>query len=117
LAVTDIVASPYGPEVFVIDTGRPDDTVGSVLVPVHGGQGRWLLDRLEVAGGWSSDGTQLVYGVGGSDRDIGVLSLRDGSKRRLTETTTWDGQIVFRRSTVRRRIVTADVSKLMERGN
>ncbi len=170
--VTNVVASPYGPDVFVstwggpdgrivlnrvlpdgglqvlwdrtnvldlwrhgvmpsgdsivIDAARPDGTAGSVLVPVHGGEGRWLLDELETASGWSSDGTLLVYGVGEGNRDIAVLSLSDGSKRSLTETTTWDGvprfaagdeQIVFRRSTVRRRIVTADVSKLMEGGN
>jgi Tol biopolymer transport system component len=111
---------------IVVDAERPDGTLGSVLVPVHGGEGRWILGEREVAGGWSSDGTRLAYGAGMGNRDIGVFSLQDGSKRRLMETASWeslgrwaagDQSIVFARRTTRRLIVTADVGTLIEGGN
>jgi len=107
---------------IVIDVELQGGGTSSVLLPVHGGEGRELV-REAGAADWSADGSQLLYYVGrGSGRDVAVLNVRDGSTRRLTETPeqeyvarwTADGQsVVFQREAPRRRIATVDVGKLI----
>jgi len=107
---------------MVIDVEAPGGGIATMLLPSHGGEGRQLL-REAGAADWSADGSQLLYYVGtGSDRDIAVLNVRDGTSRRLTETPegewavrwTADGQsVVFRREAPRRSIATVDVGDLI----
>jgi Tol biopolymer transport system component len=102
----------------------PGGGYGSVLIPTRGGKGRAILGKLESPGGYSPDGTQLVYFTGTPNEDLGLLNLRDGSTRRLTTTPedeqgarwTPDGKtLVILRSQTRRRIATVDVGGLIAR--
>jgi WD40-like Beta Propeller Repeat len=107
---------------MVIDVEAPGGGIATMLLPSHGGEGRELLRAGGGAADWSADGSQLLYYVGaGSDRDLAVLNVRDGTSRRLTETpegewaVRWaaDGQsVVFHREAPQRRIATVDVGKL-----
>jgi Tol biopolymer transport system component len=97
----------------------------TMLLPINGGPGRQLLEPGQSAGAWSPDGRQLTYSFrAGSATDLGILTLADGSTRRITTTpasesgTEWsaDGStLVFQRSVPVNRIVTADLSRLLAR--
>jgi TolB protein len=75
--------------------------------------------------GWSHDGKLILYTLAaGGANDLGILNLADGSKRRLTRTPeseagaefTPDGKtVVFRRVQTVQRILTMDLSKLLDR--
>jgi hypothetical protein len=109
---------------IMIDVQMPDGNVSSVLVPVHGGEGRQVVGDGEVGADWSGDGTRLLYYIGTTSRDIAVRSLQDGSTRRLTDTpederlARWAAggeSVVFLREVPRRAIVTVDVEALIGR--
>lgn len=95
----------------------------TMLLPINGGPGRPLLEPGQTGGAWSPDGRQLTYSFrAGSATDLGILTLADGSTRRVTTTpasesgTEWsaDGStLVFQRSVPVNRIVTADLSRLL----
>jgi Tol biopolymer transport system component len=97
----------------------------TMLLPINGGPGRQLLEPGQTGAAWSPDGRQLVYSFrAGSATDLGIKTLADGSTRRITTTpasesgTEWsaDGStLVFQRSVPVNRIVTADLSRLLER--
>ena len=96
-----------------------------MLLPLDGGKGR----DLPLEGGtiqyWSPDGRQLVYSRrSGGAQDLYLLTLADGTSRRLTTTPTeepnvqWtaDGAtIVFDRQVPESRIVTADMTRILDR--
>lgn len=107
----------------IVAAERPDGSRGGLLVPLGGGEGRWILDGLDTGSDWSADPTRLL---GRSAGDVAVFSLNDGLKRLLTETAEleesprWiadEQSVVFLRTSTLRRIVTADVGRLMEGGN
>jgi TolB protein len=104
----------------------PGGGFGSYLISTRTGQGRQILGKGDLAKDFSRDGTQLLYSFGSPNADLGLLTLKDGSMRRLTDTPenegwfgapvrwTGDGKtIVFIRSAERRRIVTVDLTKLL----
>lgn len=100
----------------------PGGGFGSYLISTRTGQGRQILGQGEVAGDFSRDGTQLLYSFGSPNADLGLLTLKDGSVRRLTDSPeneaavrwTGDGKtIVFNRTAERRRIVTVDLTRLL----
>ena len=98
-----------------------------MLLPLEGGAGRQLLPPGQLATAWSPDGTQLLYGFeDGEATDYGILTLADGSTRRVTQTpedeggaewTTDGSTLVFRRAVPIDRITTADLTKLLEARN
>ncbi|HET7038364.1 MAG TPA: hypothetical protein VFH97_00670, partial [Gemmatimonadales bacterium] len=109
---------------IMIDVAMPDGSTSSVLVPVRGGEARPLFPDGGVGADWSADGLRLLHYVGATSRDLAVLSLRDGSTQRLTQTpenerlARWgpDYQsVVFLREVQRRAIVTVDVGSLIGR--
>lgn len=122
--------SPSGDSIAVL-VGAPGGGSMTMLLPAHGGQGREILSPRGAAGappdalvqGWSSDGTRIVFGAGGSIQDLYVLTLRDSSVQRLTDTPTDEGgrafflagdtSVIFYRSSDESRIAAVDVGGLM----
>jgi TolB protein len=104
----------------------PGGGQGSFMISTRTGQGHPILGKNEQAGDVSRDGTQMLYTIGSPNQDLGLYTLKDGSTRRLTKTPEnengywWAGPdgktIVFARSAQRRRIATADLTKLLARG-
>jgi Tol biopolymer transport system component len=92
------------------------------LVSARGLQPRVLLNPGEVWGAWSRDGTRLLYTLpANGTTDLGMLTLADGSRRRLTTTPeaeegaefAADGNtVVFRRTKRVERLHVADLSRL-----
>lgn len=114
--------SPRG-DSLVVMVDQPNGKTQAMMFPTHGGQGRILLPSSERPGNWSDDGKSMIYSyrLGGTDH-LGVLTLADGSKRRLTTSPdndagaewTPDGKtIVFRRVKNVSRIFTSDLTKLL----
>ena len=97
----------------------------TMLLPINGGAGRRLLEPGQQARAWSPDGRQLVYSFRAGDAlDLGILTLADGSTRRITTTPesennpvfSADGNtLVFFRSVPVSRIATADLTQLLAR--
>jgi hypothetical protein len=95
----------------------------AMLLPLAGGEGRPLLPAGQTGQAWSPDGKEMVYRfLVGEAGDLGILTLADGSTRRITETpeseggTEWsaDGTtLVFQRAVPISRITTANLTKLL----
>lgn len=94
-----------------------------MILPATGGAGRPILKPNEYVGDYSHDGKFLLYQtpVGGAS-DLGLLTVADGTTRRLTTTPeaesgarfTADGKtIVFRRTKTVERIHTVDLTTLL----
>ena len=84
-------------------------------------EGRQILGKGDLARDFSRDGAQMLYAFGSPNADLGLITVKNGLVRRLTDTPqnegsvrwTGDGKtIVFNRSVKRRRIATADLTKL-----
>jgi Tol biopolymer transport system component len=115
-------ASPTSDSAFVSVSGE-GGAVASVLVPLTGGAGRQLLPAGQAAQEWSPDGSQLLYSFqDGSATDYGVLTMADGSTKRVTQTPeneggaewTADGSaLLFRRAVPISRLTTANLTKLL----
>lgn len=115
-------ASPSSDSLVVNVGGLGGAQVGMVL-PVDGGVGRQPLPPGQLFSQYSPDGSQVVYRFrDGNQADLGVLTLADGSTRRLTTTAANEGgaewspdgsEIVFLRSVPVNRITTADLTKLL----
>ena len=114
--------SPRGDSVAV-SAEQADGKRRSMILSASGGGGRVILGAGEVVGNWSQDGASLLYemSVGGT-RDLGLLHVADGTKRRLTTTRENEGgaefapdgkTIVFSRTQNVQRIFTTDLSKLL----
>jgi len=98
-------------------------TRATMLLPLEGGPGRQLLPPGRIATASSPDGSQLLYTFeDGAAWDYGILTLADGSTKRVTQTPedeggaewTPDGSaLVFRRAVPVNRITTADLTKLL----
>lgn len=119
VAATDI--TPSGDSIAVL-VQHPGGGVGTMLLPTHGGEGRAMLGDNEGVLDWSADGARVLYWSGVPNADLYVMTLRDGTTQRVTDTpddessARWlpDGRsVLFLRSTVQRRIATVDVGKLM----
>jgi Tol biopolymer transport system component len=114
-----------GADSVVINAGLAEGGEGSFLISTRTGQGRQLLGKDETAADFSRDGTMLAYTFGGATQDLGILDMKDGTTRRLTNTPEreagywWAGDtktIVVARRSQRSRIATVDLGPLLERG-
>jgi TolB protein len=115
--------SPTG-DSLAATVARADGTLRSMIVPARGGAGRVILNPGDVFGAWSPDGGSLLYQINsGGSTDIGILNLRDGTTRRLTNTPeneegaelTPDGRtVVFRRVRTMQRISNVDLAGMMK---
>ncbi|TFG42366.1 MAG: hypothetical protein E4H41_11020, partial [Gemmatimonadales bacterium] len=113
--------SPATDSVAIVVVG--ENGPQTMLLPLNGGEGRPLLEPGQFGQAWSPDGKEMVYGfLVGEAGDLGILTLADGSTRRITETpenegrTEWsaDGStLVFQRSVPISRITTANLTKLL----
>jgi len=119
VAARDI--TPSGDSIAVL-VQHPGGGVGTMLLPTHGGEGRAMLGDNEGVLDWSGDGSRLLYWSGVPNADLYVMTLRDGTTQRVTDTpddessARWlpDGRsFLFLRSAEQRRIATVDVGKLM----
>jgi Tol biopolymer transport system component len=115
--------TPSGDSV-VIYTAVPGGGQTNYLISTRTGQGREILGKGDVAGDFSPDGTMLSYNFGRPMADIGILNLKDGTTRRLTNTPeneagywwTRDSKtIVVARRAPRARIATVDLTSLLAR--
>jgi Tol biopolymer transport system component len=98
---------------------------GSIVLNVKTGASRSILNPKELAGPISPDGSSLLYFVGGQPGDLALLSLKDGSTRRLTTTPADEQQgaewlpdsktVVFIRGVDHQRIAVVDVGPLLKR--
>jgi len=113
--------TPSGDSIAIL-VQQPGGGLGTMLLPTRGGEGRPMLRNNEGVLDWSADGTQVLYWSGIPISDLYVLSLVDGSVRRLTDTpddegaARWlpgGGSILFYRSTEQRRLATVDVRRLI----
>jgi Tol biopolymer transport system component len=118
-------ATPSGDSV-VIYTAAPGGGQTNYLISTRTGQGREILGKGDVAGDFSPDGTMLSYNFGRPMADIGILNLKDGTTRRLTNTPeneaaywwTRDSKtIVVSRRAPRARIATVDLTELLSKAN
>jgi Tol biopolymer transport system component len=104
---------------------QADGKLRSMIIPARGGEGRVILNAGDEIGAWSPDGGSMLYQINsGGSTDIGILNLRDGTTRRLTNTPeneaggefTPDGRtVVFRRVRTMQRISNVDLSKELGR--
>jgi TolB protein len=104
--------TPSGDSIAVL-VQQPGGGLGTMLLPTRGGEGRPMLGTNEGVLDWSADGTQVLYWSGVPNSDLNVMSLVDGSVRRLTDSpddegaARWlpgDARILFYRSTEQRRL-------------
>lgn len=116
---------PSGDSVAIV-AQRPGGGIGTMLLPTHGGAGRPMLGDNQGVSDWTADGARIIYLSGIPNGDIYVMSLRDGSTERLTDTPDDEGdarwlpgeqRILFYRASAQRRIATVEVGKLMAGGN
>lgn len=122
LDVPDYSVTPNGDSIAIPVAAQGGGSV-TMLLPTHGGRGRQILGADAAITGWSSDGARAVYYSGSPNADLWVTTVRDSSVRRVTETPSdesgrvlfleGDTSLVFSRTTTGRRIVTADVGRLM----
>jgi len=113
-----------GADSVVINADLPEGGIGSFLISTRTGEGRQLLGKGEEAADFSRDGTLLAYTFGGATQDLGIIDMKDGTTRRLTNTPEresgywWAGDtktIVVARRSQRSRIATVDVGALLGR--
>jgi Tol biopolymer transport system component len=115
--------SPTGDSLAVL-MAQADGKLRSMIIPARGAGGRVILNPGDVYGAWSQDGGSMLYEINsGGSTDIGILNLRDGTTRRLTNTPereegaelTPDGRtVVFRRVRTMQRISNVDLSGLLK---
>lgn len=108
---------------IALPTSVPGGGGQTMLLALDGRGGRTLLAPNQNAITWSPDGRQLLFTYTQSPPyDLGILTLADGSVRRVTNTPAseqgaeWshDGStLVFTRVTPVSRITTADVGRLV----
>jgi serine/threonine protein kinase len=66
--------------------------IQTMLLPLGGGQGRAILERNQVPVTWSPDGRQLLFTyTRNAPYDLGILTVADGSVRRITQTPESEG--------------------------
>ena len=120
-----VAISPSGDSVAAM-VEQPSGKIQMMILPAAGGTGRTILGADDAGfgfGSWSSDGKSMLYGtsVNGAN-DLGLLTLTDGTKRRLTTTTeseegaefTPDAKtVVFRRSATVQRLYAAELSRVL----
>jgi hypothetical protein len=109
---------------MAVGVEMPGGKRAGFLLPISGGAGRLLLPESERIGAISPDGASMALLLGaGNAGDLGIMSLSDGSIRRLTETPQNEAppqfaeggkSLVFRRSVQRERIGTADLTPLLK---
>ena len=117
--------SPSGDSVAA-HVEQPNGKLQMMILPAAGGAGRTILGPDELGfgnGGWSSDGKSMLFGTNlNGAYDLSILTLADGTKRRLTMTPeseegaefTPDAKtVVFRRSTTVQRLNAADLTRLL----
>jgi len=115
------LASPTADSVAVITAAGGNSQ--AMLLPLRGGPGRPILDSNQVPITWSPDGRQLLFRYTRNEPfDLGILTVADGSVRRITQTpesevgTEWsaDGStLVFNRIVPVSRVTTVDVTSLL----
>ncbi len=117
-------ATPSGDSVVIL-TALPGGGNTNFLISTQTGQGREILGKGDYAGDFSPDGTMLSYHFGRPNTDLGILNLKDGTTRRLTNTPENEGgywwtrdskTIVFARRAPRSRIATVDLTRLLAGG-
>jgi hypothetical protein len=111
---------------MAVGVEMPGGKRAGFLLPITGGPGRTLLPESERIGPVSPDGTRMALLLGaGNAGDLGIMSLVDGSIRRLTQTPQNEAppqfaeggnSLVFRRSVQRERIGTVDLTRLPSEG-
>ena len=115
-------ASPLG-DSLVIMVAQGSGEMVPMLVPITGGAGRQILAPNLSPLEFAPDGRRLIYQFkAGGLSDLGIVDLRDGSRREITHSpaneglASWlpDGKaIVARRSLPTTRVIFADLSSIM----
>ncbi|QJR36531.1 PD40 domain-containing protein [Gemmatimonas groenlandica] len=114
---------PLSRDSMVAFVEQPNGTMRGMVLSASGGGGRVVLKPNEEPSGTSIDGKFLLYHmtVNGAT-DLGILTLADGSVRRLTTSPedesgsefTPDGKtVIFARQRLVQRIQTVDVTSLL----
>jgi Tol biopolymer transport system component len=113
--------SPSG-DSLAVQIEKAGGNFASVILSASSGTVTPILQRGDIAGAWSPDGTRIVYYSGTPSADLGILTLKDGTTKPLTKTAANEGNamwtpdsksIVVQRSAPRRRIAVVDVSALV----
>ena len=117
--------SPRGDSIVAI-VEQPNGKQASMLLSMKTGAGRTILKDGDIATAFSPDAKFLSYSTkAGGGRNLALLNLADGSSRVLTKGSddvagtefTPDGKtLVFRRTKIVQRLVTVDVTKLLQGG-
>ena len=104
---------------LALDVEGTGGKITAMLLPARGGgQGRRLLEPGQTSGAWAPDGNRMLFYTNTGISDLGVLNMKDGTSRVLTNTPedeqgaewTPDGTtVVFRRATSRHEIVKVEV--------
>jgi Tol biopolymer transport system component len=109
--------TPSGDSMAIVST-LPTGGQGTFFISTRTGEGRRVLGLNEFGEDLTPDGTQLVYNFGSTKRDYGILNLRDGTTRRLTNAQqtqsgywlSYDGKVLLAtRSVYQEGIVTVDL--------
>jgi len=115
--------TPSGDSVVIVST-MPDGVRATFFISTRTGQGRRVLGDNERGGDLTDDGTQLIYTFGSPKTNIGILDLRDGTKRQITTgKDSYDGywlsadgtQLIVTQAVYQQAIVTVDMKQALSK--
>ena len=115
--------TPSGDSVVIVST-MSDGVRATFFISTRTGQGRRVLGDNERGGDLTDDGTQLIYTFGSPKTNIGILDLRDGTKRQITTgKDSYDGywlsadgtQLIVTQAVYQQAIVTVDMKQALSK--